>query len=85
MRILQIDAWREPAPGSWTWNNWHHVGDTEAETLSLPPRKLFAKLRAEGYRMPVPGYAAVEDDGRNLTIIHRHTGEPVLAIEYGST
>ena len=84
MRILQIDAWRE-AEGGWTWNDWFHVGDTEAETLSLPPRKLFAKLRAEGYRMPAPGYAAAEDDGHNLTIIHRHTGEPVLAIEHGST
>ena len=83
MRVLSIDAWRE-AEGGWTWNNWFHVGDVEPEIVNLPPRQLFAKLREAGYRMPNPGYAAVEDDGHNLTIIHRHTGEPVLAIEHGA-
>ena len=81
MRILSIDAWREPE-GGWMWNNWHHVGDID--TIPATNRKLLAKLRAEGYRMPNPGYAAIEDDGHNLTIILRSTGEPVLAIEYGA-
>lgn len=84
MRILSIDAWRNPE-GGWTWNSWHHVGDVEPETLNLSTRKRLAKLRADGYRMPNPGYAAVEDDGYNLIITLRTTGEPVLAIEYGAT
>lgn len=83
MRVLSIDAWREPQ-GSWTWNGWYHVGDVEPETVDLSPRKLFAKLRADGYDIPDPGYAAVDDDGYNLNIILRTTGEPVLAIEYGA-
>lgn len=81
VRLLSIDAWREGS--GWVWNNWHHVGQVPREWCHLTPRALLAKLRRECSRVPAQGYAAVEDDGYNVVVIHKNTGEPFIALAYG--
>jgi len=82
IRLLAIDAWREGS--GWTWNNWFPRGSVPLEWVHLKPRQLLAQLRTlDNVSIPAPGYAAVEDDGFNLVVMHRGTGQPVLALEYG--
>jgi hypothetical protein len=82
-RILSIDAWRDG--DGWQWNNWHARGFVPLAWCDLTPRALLRKLRERGcYTLPAPGFARVEDDGHNLVIAMRGTGEPIAAIEYGS-
>lgn len=96
LRILSIDAWRD-GPG-WTWNNWHHVGDiskADFEALSddangaplqahKANRKILAMFRERGYlRSTSGGKCSVDDDGHNVVVQARGTGEPLFAIEYG--
>lgn len=81
-RILSVDAWRDG--GGWQWNNWFHVGDIE-RTASFKPRPLLRELRERMYLSPRSvGRVAVEDDGYNIVIKDKNTGEPLFAIEYGS-
>jgi hypothetical protein len=83
VRVLSIDALRE-SEGGWTWNNWHHVGDAPIEWCALKPRTLLRAMREGGYLSPFSrGRCAVDDDGYNVTIVARGTGEPLFALEYG--
>lgn len=67
MNVLSIDAWRQ-CEGGWTWNNWHLVGTAPDDWAHLPARALLRKLRDEGY---------------NIVVNLRATGEPLLALAYG--
>jgi hypothetical protein len=80
VRVLSIDAWRDG--NGWTWNNWFPVGWFPLALIDLPPRALLRELRA---RSNLTGYGlvTVEDDGYNVVVTHRGTGEPLVAIEYG--
>lgn len=81
---VSIDAWRD-ADGGWTWNQRFKREPVPAAWLDLSKRELLRRLRDAGcYSLPCPGLAAVEDDGYNLVVTMRGTGEPVLALEYGS-
>jgi len=83
MKILSIDAWREPE-GGWTWNNWYHVGDYPYP-LNSGTRQLLKMLRYDGYLSEnSKGRVTVDDDGYNIVIIDRGTREPLFAIEYGN-
>lgn len=85
MRILSIDAWRDP--DGWQWNNWHSVGEfpnTLADTLDKP-RALFSWLRENGYLSAESrGRVALDDDQYNVVIIDKDTREPLFALEYGA-
>jgi len=85
MKILSIDAWRDG--DGWTWNNWHDCGSMDKatfEALEGNARKMLAWFRSEGYlRADSAGKCAIDDDGHNVVILNRATGEPVFAIEYG--
>lgn len=88
LKVLRVEAWRE-GEGGWTWNNWFHVGDIDAgafEAIADNPRKLLAWMRSgEGPWMDhaYAGRVGVHDDGYNVEIYLRATGEPIAAIEYG--
>lgn len=83
MRILSIDAWRDP-DGGWTWNQWFDTSETVEESEVDTNRKAIAKLRELGLLgQESAGRLAVEDDGYNIVIMARGTREPLLAIEYG--
>lgn len=82
-RVLSIDAWRHD--GSWTWNNWHKVGDVDANAFSegTTDRAIIMRLRKAGFLGPYSkGRVCVDDDGANIVILLRGTREPLLAIEY---
>lgn len=84
VRVLSIDAWRE-CDGGWTWNNWHKIGEVDAALCDATPRQLFRALRDAGYlSSDSAGRVAREDDGHNVVINDRATGEPLIALEYGA-
>lgn len=87
MKILSIDAWREPE-GGWTWNAWFHAGAmpvTEFAAIADSPRKLFRWFRDAGLLLEgSKGRVACEDDGYNVVIVNKSTREPLYAIEYGN-
>jgi hypothetical protein len=80
--ILSIDAWRQPE--GWTWNMWHKIGTCDVAIASLPPRRVLAFLRSEGVLGDGSrGRVRTRDDGYNVVIEARGTGEPLYAIAYG--
>jgi len=79
--LLRIDAWRDG--GSWTWNSWHRVARVPLRWCDLDPRALLREMRAADY-VDGAGRLSVEDDGFNITIKARGTGEPLLALAYGA-
>ncbi len=80
MKVLSIDAWREPE--GWTWNNWFTVG--ELKELPKENRDILRLLRVEGYLSNASkGKVAIDDDGYNVVIVLRGTGEPLIAVCYG--
>lgn len=85
LRILSIDAWRDGQ--GWTWNNWHHVGDiskSDFEKLQGRPNPMLAMFRERGYLTArSKGRCIIDDDGYNVVVHARGTGEPLFAIEYG--
>lgn len=82
INLLSIDAWRD-GPG-WTWNAWYKVGVLPLSTCDLSTRRLLNFLRSEGYLTNrSKGRVGVEDDGYNVVIFDRRTGEPLFALEYG--
>lgn len=81
-RVLAIDAWRDDR--SWTWNNWHLVGWFPLALIDATPRVLLRELRERGFLSATSGgLVRVDDDGYNIVIEARHTGEPLIALEYG--
>lgn len=81
--ILSIDAWAEPE-NSWNWNNWHKVGEIVLEDIPKTNRAIIMYMRKKGYLSDKSkGRVTVEDDGYSLVIIHKSTGRPLFAIEYG--
>ena len=87
MKILSIDAWREPE-GGWTWNDYFYCQNMPAEVfekIADHPRKLFRWFRDAGMLADgSKGRVACEDDGYNVIIVNKSTREPLYAIEYGS-
>jgi hypothetical protein len=83
--VLSIDAWADPE-GGWAWNNWFHVGTVDVD-LDRPVEKdlIQAMIDADYLKTNAHDLAEVEDDGYNMVFKNRETGEPVFAIEYGST
>ena len=82
--VLSIDAWGNQEDG-YEWNNWHKVGMIDLD-LNQPDQNLIQTMIDAEYLKPASiDLAAVEDDGYNIVIVDKKTGEPVFAIEYGST
>lgn len=86
LRILSIDAWRDPE-GGWTWNNWFNAGSISGEDFERikgSARKTLRWFRDNGFtKAGSQGKGAVDDDGYNLVICDKNTREPLFAIEYG--
>lgn len=83
VRVLSIDAWRDGS--SWTWNNWYSVGYFPLALVGLKPRALLREMRERGYLSDASrGRVSIDDDGYNIVICARGTGEPLFAIEYGA-
>lgn len=81
-QVYSIDAWRDP-DGGWTWNQWFAVGKQELPDR-VTTRQLLKHARDAGYLTDYPkGRVKVDDDGYNLTICDRGTGEPLIAYCYG--
>ena len=82
--VLSIDAWSDPE-GGWTWNQWFDVGRIEVD-IEKSDQDLIQSMIDAGYLKPASiGLAEVHDDGFNVVFSNKETGEPVFAIEYGST
>ena len=82
--VLSIDAWRD-CGGGWSWNAWYRTSVTlPAGVANLSPRRFLRLLRTEGLLSArSAGKVALDDDGYNLTVINRHTREPLFALAYG--
>ena len=83
--LLSIDAWR--TSGTWEWNAWYMRRRVPLAWCDLDARGLFAKLRAAGFLAPASFSAdgvEREDDGYNIVVKARGTGEPLLALAYGA-
>lgn len=84
MKVLSIDAWRDGS--GWTWNTWYTVGEIDKATFETlyTPRKQLKWFRDEGYlTAESAGKVAIDDDGYNIVVTARGTGQPLFAIEYG--
>lgn len=80
--LLSIDAWREPE--GWTWNNWYKCEDVWIALDCHTPRKLFKALRRWDYLTEESkGKLSLDDDGHNIVIQLKSTGQPLLALCYG--
>lgn len=84
MNILSIDAWNYGDDG-WRWNNWYKI-----ETISKDEFERIKKEEGfiqwfinEGYVKNFPDKLEIYDDGYNVEIQDKETGEPLFAIEYG--
>lgn len=91
VRVLSIDAWRDG--DGWTWNNWHKRGTLTVRECSrlgcrtrAETRRTLAWFRENGYLSDASkGAVTLHDDGYNLEVQDRRTGEPLFAIEYGAS
>jgi hypothetical protein len=82
--VLSIDAWGNPDDGYY-WNQWFNVGTIDID-INAENRDTICAMIDAGYLKPASiDLAAVEDDDYNLVIVDKKTGEPLFAIEYGST
>lgn len=84
MKILSIDAWRNPE--GWDWNAWYKVGEISKENFEKlnTNRKILKFFRDEGYLSSnSAGKCSVDDDQYNIVICDRSNGRPLYAIEYG--
>ena len=85
MKVLSIDAWRYD--GSWTWNNWHSVGNIDkADFEKLKTNRQIMKwFRENDYlNSGSKGKIKIVDDGHNIVICAKSNEEPFYAIEYGT-
>ena len=81
-KVLSIDAWGNQDDG-YDWNNWSNVGNVTID-LNADNLTILQTMEKEGY-ITNANLGDIDDDGYNLVIIHKHTQEPIFAIEYGST
>lgn len=84
MNILSIDAWSN-ADGGWFWNSWYKVGKINKKIFkSLDTHQKIKEWFAENdYIHPYYHKMEIEDDGYNIIVLDKKTGEPLFAIEYG--
>lgn len=85
IRILSIEAWRNPL--GWDWNSWRRIGEIDRVTLDTltTNRRVLRWMRDEGYLTHYSkGRVTVEDDQYNLVVLDKNTREPLFAIEYGA-
>lgn len=85
LRVLSIDAWRD-IDGGWAWNQCFNVGSiSKADFEALDGNRAILKwFRDNGYLKPASGgKCSIDDDGHNVIVQDRGTGEPLFAIEYG--
>ena len=82
-QILSIDAWRYD--GLWTWNQWFNIQESVDIPDEVTNRQLLRLARDEFGILSdeSKGRVAVEDDGHNLVILDKGTGEPLFAFDYG--
>ena len=79
-RLLSIDAWRYDE--GWQWNNWFSLEeDIYIPPEAATPRRIFRMLRNDYLSNYSKGRVRLEDDGYNLVIEDRGTGEPIFALE----
>ena len=84
MKVLSIDAWRDGS--GWTWNALYTVGEVDKATFETlnTSRKQIKWFRDECYlTAESAGKVAIDDDGYNIVVTARGTGQPLFAIEYG--
>ena len=79
-RLLSIDAWR--CDEGWTWNAWYPLEeDIYIAPEAATPRRVFRMLRNGYLSEQSKGGVRLDDDGYNLVIEDRNTGEPIFALE----
>ena len=85
MRVLSIDAWGNKNDG-YEWNNWFVVG-----AISKPEFEYLACNKDKACWFKNNGYTTsddmrqitIDDDGYNIVICEKKSGQPLFAIEYG--
>ncbi len=84
VKLLSVEGWRG-CDGLWFWNQWYTVDSAlDISEAGTTPRKLFKYLREGGYLSErSKGKLRLHDDGYNLVIECRGTGEPLFALCYG--
>lgn len=84
MRILSIDAWNSEE--GWNWNAWYCVGEIDKQEFERIKREegFITWFIGQGYVMNYPDRLEIEDDGYNIVMQDKETGEPLFAIEYGN-
>ena len=88
VRVLSIDPLCDET--GWTWNDWHEVGKVDTATIDswgwpVKARRVLVWAWWEGYLSDRSiGRCVVQDDGYNVVIAAKGTGEPLFAIEYGT-
>ena len=80
--VISIDAWGNAEDG-YDWNNWYNVGTIDVD-INAPEQAILQAMVDAGFITKTDG-GMVEDDLYNLVIKDAKTGEPLFAIEYGST
>lgn len=82
-RLLSIDAWRNgDGDCGWQWNAWYTLEeDIYIAPDAATPRRVFKMLRKDYLSEQSKGRVRLEDDGYNLVIEDRNTGEPIFALE----
>ena len=82
-KLLSIDAWRDDY--SWTWNNWYLIEDDIYIPENITNRELirFMRDKLNIINNNSKGKVTIDDDGYNLVLTDRNTGEPLFALCYG--
>lgn len=82
-RLLSVDAWRDP--DGWIWNNWYTLEEDIYIPENISDRALIKLFRdnLQVINDNSKGKVAIYDDGYNINLIARNTGEPLFALCYG--
>ena len=84
MRILSIDACGNEE-GLFEWNAWYHVGNIDKQEFERIEREEgFLKWYVDNGYVNEKYPLEIYDDGYNIEIQDKETGEPLFAIEYGN-
>ena len=84
MYILSIDAWGNEQDG-YEWNAWYRVSTiSKVEFERIEKEEGFIQwFINKGYVKNFPDKLEICDDGYDIVIQDKETGEPLFAIEYG--